>query len=159
MLFSFENKDEEKSDNIAEELFPRIIHLPLEKLPKSTIVYGDNNYLKTHAKGNVDETITHENKYEIIMDRIRKLCARYIENGSEFDLNISYVLRKEIIQNLNKFNNIGIDDITLGNVRYQDMYHVFDGVIDSTLRLMIDSYRRFQRTKEYKIYKEHFFEK
>ena len=86
-----------------------------ENMPKSSIVYA----------------MEKANKYEFMA---QKLYAKYIQEFSEFEVNISGLLRDKY-QRLDENN---------WNLEIKEMVTVFDEVIDEMYYLMIQSFARFK---------------
>jgi predicted nucleic acid-binding protein len=74
-----------------------------------------------------------DRKFDLMLDRISKLCRKYIVNDSEFELNIAYKLKSNLIskwdellllagQPLNEQTQIA------KRLEYQAMYHFFDEI-------------------------------
>eukprot|EP01083_Nonionella_stella_P093216 261104_1 len=74
------------------------------------------------------------------------LFAKYIKQGSELELNISFKLRKETNK---KFADLQtLDELQL--------YTFFDGILNAMMKLMQDSYSRFRMTKGFLKYEKSF---
>eukprot|EP01084_Bolivina_argentea_P195350 335144_1 len=69
-----------------------------------------------------------------------KLIEKYIPNGCEFELNISYRLKYKLLSDIKNIQFI--DEISL--------IHIFDDCIQSLLFLLYDSWLRFIQTPQYK---------
>eukprot|EP01084_Bolivina_argentea_P075390 136681_1 len=72
-------------------------------------------------------------------DKIRQLCEKYILNGSDLELNISYRLRKDLTKLYNKIHEIPTEICKT----------FFNEVIIDMADLMEDSFYRFKKSKEY----------
>ena len=69
----------------------------------------------------------------------RRLLQKYVQSGAEFEINISYKLKKKLLNDL--------DDID--NLNQTKLIHLFDECIQSLLLLLNDSLARFVKTAKY----------
>jgi len=134
------------SDGLAgvpeEETLKPIEHEPDIKLPNnlpfSSIVYGayysDNNE-QEKEKAFMQNVVLRE----WAIDVIRKLYDKYIVVGTELELNLSGRVRARCFKTLD-----AVDDLNK-----TELYHIFDKCMESVMKLMQDSYARFQTTKEF----------
>lgn len=68
------------------------------------------------------------------------LLQKYIVNGSEFEINISYKLKKKLLSDLEDIDNLN----------ETKLIHLFDETIQTLLWLLNDSFIRFVKTEKYK---------
>ena len=87
--------------NVRREL----VELP-DTLPFSHIVYGEN-YVPTNMERNVEEMKAMDLRDEA-MRIIRALFEKYIEVGSEMELNLSFKLRKKSLAKLAKLDTLEV---------------------------------------------------
>ena len=107
--------------------------------------FHDNN-----ARNRLMQIPEHVPKSEVLydwelemVDKVRHLVEKYIEEGARFQLNISGMERKEV---LDKYQQLILG--TMGEIEGQ---YIFDSVRNSIMNLMGDSLRRFETTREYKM--------
>lgn len=110
-------------------VFPYILKLPMDELPKSTLVYEE------------DEE-KYDMNYDLMYDRIQKLYVKYIGGSGEFELNLSYGLKKSVDKNMAVYEFFPLRE---NDAQMESMYHFFDKIITSIICLMMDSYQRFSK--------------
>ena len=79
--------------------------------------------------------IVHSNTN--IYKKMKKLRDKYIAINSPFEVNISGYLRKKILKKMNK------------KISKIDLLYLFDDIVKSLKKLLIDSFGRFRLTKDY----------
>eukprot|EP00485_Elphidium_margaritaceum_P016241 CAMPEP_0202734546 /NCGR_PEP_ID=MMETSP1385-20130828/188738_1 /ASSEMBLY_ACC=CAM_ASM_000861 /TAXON_ID=933848 /ORGANISM="Elphidium margaritaceum" /LENGTH=343 /DNA_ID=CAMNT_0049400913 /DNA_START=442 /DNA_END=1471 /DNA_ORIENTATION=+ len=101
----------------------KVLNLP-EIIPRSIIVYDPEK-----DDGHYD-----------IADIAKKLLLKYIKVDSPFEINISYKLKKKLINDLENIEGLN----------QKQLIHIFDECIHSLLLLLNDSLKRFMQTPKYK---------
>eukprot|EP01084_Bolivina_argentea_P054267 99539_1 len=103
----------------------RILKLPdISVVPQSIIVYDPKN---------------ESGVYEV-KEIAKRLLQKYIVNGSEFEINISYKLKRKLLNDLDRIEQL----------EETKLVHLFDESIQSLLLLLNDCLARFVTTPKYK---------
>ena len=96
--------------------------------------------LKSYDNNNNSDDLINECKSKAIA-----LCYKYIAIGSDYEINISYHCRNEII---NQLFNDDHDHITnINNSKVTDLMLIFNRCGIEMVHLLNDSFSRFKRTK------------
>lgn len=140
--------------NLKEEeaVFP--IDLPMEFIPKSSIVYAqydmENDDLISDAA--TDDVIEDKDATTYAYGQIvYRLWNKYIRNGSELTINIGWESRQNIEKFIDKNRKCIHQNLLLNDAEY---FGLFDECIAELLKLMqSDSHVRFLHTEEYKKFK------
>ena len=127
------------------------IELPLDdpQFPKSSIVYGTaasdsdtGGGTGTGSAKNSRKSGEDGSTVRAMVSSIRALIEKYIVPGSEFEINVNYATRHQLMQVHGDVERW----IRRTPVKYQ--LQVFDAAIKEVRRLMRDSYSRFHRNRE-----------
>ena len=104
-----------------------------DELPKSYIVYESQN----------------DNDINSFIQIVLLLFDKYIDFESDLEINISYIVRKEYVKQINKIRSaLTIDNINNNNHKIENiidknkLFHFFDEVIGEITYLMKSSYFR-----------------
>lgn len=118
------------SNNNNDSLWCNMIKLP-EYVPRSAIVYGD-------AKG--------KNRIENCKIKGWCLYIKYIQEGSDFEINIPGEMRRKYKRLMEDY-----DEWINQNDQYDmnKLLVLFDPLIEQMISLLTDSFRRFQSTKQF----------
>ena len=121
-----------------------LINRPMQNNARDNVIAGYN------ANNRLIEIPEHVPKSEVLydwelemVDKVRHLVEKYIEEGARFQLNISGVERKEIMEKYQQ--------LILGAMDEAEGQYMFDTVRNSIMNLMGDSLTRFETTQEYKM--------
>mmetsp|Transcript_18264 Transcript_18264/g.29063 ORF Transcript_18264/g.29063 Transcript_18264/m.29063 type:complete len:200 (+) Transcript_18264:3-602(+) len=121
--------------NKEHKLWCELVLLP-ETLPKSAIVYGD-------AGGN--------DRLQNCKIKVHQLYMKYVVVGSDFELNLPGETRARYDRYMREY------DKWMRNTRYDKVHKlllIFDPLMEQMMSLLLDSFRRFRTTEEYKKLKQ-----
>eukprot|EP01083_Nonionella_stella_P233039 821488_1 len=93
------------------------LRLPTNALPQSIIAY--------------DKTLSMSKK-------VKRMANKYIHDGSEFQLNISFQMKHDVLM-------LCADEKQLNEMSHEQYYQCFDEILDEILLLMRPSYYRFAK--------------
>eukprot|EP01084_Bolivina_argentea_P069000 125587_1 len=115
----------------------------LKTIPKSSIVYDELNENEIGLYANIEHVI-HKGEIEFLI-RARKLYEKYVQNGCEFELNLSFQQRNILTTNMKEFAkwNEEIND-DMNDDRLKILFILFDCGIKEMLTLLDYSFSRFK---------------
>lgn len=92
----------------------------------------------TDTKSSIVEEMTEERASQF--ECVGKLCDKYINDGSQYSVNLPYLVRCEVLREAQGISRGTVSDISAG---------MFDGVISQCYRLMNEAFSRFVQTEDY----------
>ena len=113
---------------------------------RGSVIFAGGHFGYVCSESEIERN--RKNKQELYGGIIYQLYARYVKQGGEQQVNISWQTRTEIETYINNQKETIRDNILLNDEEY---YCIFDGCIIEILRLLnADSYARFTHTDKYK---------
>ena len=168
-----------KNDNpVCISIFEGSLFISLPtNMPKSYIIYGQHNEstksVRNSLRLQIDSLSTNDTKLnknklihkdidkmtEIEFKRkcikiINELFLKYCKIESEYEINISFFMREK----LQTFVDSNIEDI-VDKVKFEEIYKLFDDVIDEMFSLMSQSSNNFVQTFDFLQFKHKYLKK
>ena len=107
-------------------------YILVSDLPQSRIVYVHHDEIEDNVK-----------RYLSIA---KELCDKYVRRGAEFEINISYACKQNIIYFVNKHRNT---DDTLSQQEQYQLFILFNDASETLINLMESSHSRCIKTNRY----------
>ena len=138
------------------------INLPIS-LPKSSIVYSNEDYFNNllniycHENSKLDVFNLEVEWLNDIKYKAYLLYSKYVEFGSDFEINVSYRVRKELRkimkkENFDNFNSssrsLVLSDVEL-TAQELKVFRLFHRCCVQMFHVMIGSFQRFQQSKHF----------
>eukprot|EP01084_Bolivina_argentea_P258720 436295_1 len=137
------HKDKDNDDEFDGRMWFDDVKLP-SNVPKSFIVWYDSVTLKEKNYMNIDR----KDFINIAQYKAYLLYVKYIDYGSELQINISHKIRSRLRQ---LFSNTDINGNWMynDNISLKDLLILFDDICDQLYSLLNSAYDRFQQTTEF----------